>query len=212
MVGAIMKNTMTCGTIKNFSFSGATQFSYLQLPNYTLGNTTISTSENVTRKWLDNDYYVGTLSVNHNNSKATLNFGLLASRYIGDHFGTLIWGEQLNNVSPRHRFYENVGRKNEASAFAKGTYDFNTQWSGYLDLQWRNLSYTVEGEVKGPAAFSVDERYSFFNPKAGWYLHPMPNSSCIFLLPVPIGSPTAPISKMVLPKPEQLNDFELGWR
>ena len=104
---------------QNFSFSGATQFSYLQLPNYTLGNTTISTSENVTRKWLDNDYYVGTLSVNHNNSKATLNFGLLASRYIGDHFGTLIWGEQLNNVSPRHRFYENVGRKTKPAPLQK---------------------------------------------------------------------------------------------
>ncbi len=197
---------------QNLSFSGATQFSYLQLPNYTLGNTTISTSENVTRKWLDNDYYVGTLSVNHNSSKASLNFGLLASRYIGDHFGTLIWGEQLRNVSPRHRFYENVGRKNEASAFAKGTYDFNTQWSGYLDLQWRSLSYTVEGEVKGPAAFSVDERYSFFNPKAGVVFTPNAHQQLYFSFARAHREPNRTDFENGAPKPEQLNDFELGWR
>ena len=197
---------------QNLSFSGATQFSYLQLPNYTLGNTTISTSENVTRKWLDNDYYVGTLSVNHNSSKATLNFGLLASRYIGDHFGTLIWGEQLRNVSPRHRFYKNVGRKNEASAFAKGTYDFNTQWSGYLDLQWRSLSYTVEGEVKGPAAFSVDERYSFFNPKAGVVFTPNAQQQLYFSFARAHREPNRTDFENGAPKPEQLNDFELGWR
>ncbi|MGB0779135.1 MAG: TonB-dependent receptor, partial [Flavobacteriaceae bacterium] len=197
---------------QNLSFSGATQFSYLQLPNYTLGNTTISTSENVTRKWLDNDYYVGTLSVNHNTSKATLNFGLLASRYIGDHFGTLIWGELLRNVSPRHRFYENVGRKNEASAFAKGTYDFNTQWSGYLDLQWRSLSYTVEGEVKGPAAFNVDERYSFFNPKAGVVFTPNAQQQLYFSFARAHREPNRTDFENGAPKPEQLNDFELGWR
>ena len=197
---------------QNLSFSGATEFSYLQLPNYTFGNTTISTSENVTRKWLDNDYYVGTLSVNHNSSKATLNFGLLASRYIGDHFGTLIWGEQLRNVSPRHRFYENVGRKNEASAFAKGTCDFNTQWSGYLDLQWRSLSYTVEGEVKGPAAFSVDERYSFFNPKAGVVFTPNAQQQLYFSFARAHREPNRTDFENGAPKPEQLNDFELGWR
>ena len=150
--------------------------------------------------------------MNHNNSKATLNFGLLASRYIGDHFGTLIWGEQINNVSPRHRFYENVGRKNEASAFAKGTYDFNTQWSGYLDLQWRTLSYTVEGEVKGPAAFSVDERYSFFNPKAGVVFTPNAQQQLYFSFARAHREPNRTDFENGAPKPEQLNDFELGWR
>ena len=81
-----------------------------------------------------------------------------------------------------------------------------------MDLQWRSLSYTVEGEVKGPAAFSVDERYSFFNPKAGVVFTPNAQQQLYFSFARAHREPNRTDFENGAPKPEQLNDFELGWR
>ena len=47
------------GYYEEYNDSGSeTSYSYLQLIPFIIGNETISSTENVTRKWLDNDYYV----------------------------------------------------------------------------------------------------------------------------------------------------------
>ena len=104
---------------ENFSFSGMTSFSNLGLDNLVFGNDIISSSDNVTRKWLDNDYYVLTFALNYKNENSEFNLGSLASRYVGHHFGNLIWGQSLGEALPNHRFYENQGIKTEGSLFAK---------------------------------------------------------------------------------------------
>ena len=64
---------------QNISFSGATSFDYLQLKPFTIGDTTISDSENISQKRLDNDYYVITLGLNYNTEDTSFNFGGLYS-------------------------------------------------------------------------------------------------------------------------------------
>ena len=197
---------------ENVAYGGVTALSYLQIPAHTIGGRSIESSENVTRKWLDNDYYVATLNFNRVTANSRFNIGLLASTYDGDHFGTLIWAAFPGGVLPKHRFYTNKGKKSEFSAFAKGTYDFSSQWSGYLDVQWRGIRYTVSGNIAGPAPFEVDESYGFFNPKAGILFSPDAKNQLYLSYARAQREPNRTDFENGNPKPEKLNDFELGWR
>ena len=197
---------------QNISFSGATSFDYLQLKPFTIGDTTISDSENISQKWLDNDYYVITLGLNYNTEATSLNFGGLYSYYVGDHFGDLIWGQNLGEVLPNHRFYENQGIKKEGSFFAKATQTLSEGFTGFIDLQLRSIGYQVSGQIAGPASFSVDDNFVFFNPKAGLTYEVASGQKLYFSYAKAQREPNRTDYENGNPKPEKLDDFELGWR
>ena len=197
---------------QNISFSGATSFDYLQLKPFTIGDTTISDSENISQKWLDNDYYVITLGLNYNTEDTSLNFGGLYSYYVGDHFGDLIWGQSLGEVLPNHRFYENQGIKKEGSFFAKATQTLSEGFTGFIDLQLRSIGYQVSGQIAGPASFSVDDNFVFFNPKAGLTYDVASGQKLYFSYAKAQREPNRTDYENGNPKPEKLDDFELGWR
>ncbi len=197
---------------QNISFSGATSFDYLQLKPFTIGDTTISDSENISQKWLDNDYYVITLGLNYNTEATSLNFGGLYSYYVGDHFGDLIWGQSLGEVLPNHRFYENQGIKKEGSLFAKATQTLSEGFTGFIDLQLRSIGYQVSGQIAGPAFFSVDDNFVFFNPKAGLTYEVASGQKLYFSYAKAQREPNRTDYENGNPKPEKLDDFEMGWR
>ena len=197
---------------QNISFSGATSFDYLQLKPFTIGDTTISDSENISQKRLDNDYYVITLGLNYNTEDTSLNFGGLYSYYVGDHFGDLIWGQSLGEVLPNHRFYENQGIKKEGSFFAKATQTLSEGFTGFIDLQLRSIGYQVSGQIVGPASFSVDDNFVFFNPKAGLTYEVASGQKLYFSYAKAQREPNRTDYENGNPKPEKLDDFELGWR
>ena len=70
-----------------------TSFSNLGLDGISFENQVISGADNVTRKWLDNDYYVLTGNLQYNSKIVKMAFGFLASNYDGDHFGKLRWSD-----------------------------------------------------------------------------------------------------------------------
>lgn len=197
---------------QNISFVGNTSFNYLQLDPYNIGETSIESSENISQKWLDNDYYVLTLGLNYETSDLTMNFGGLYSRYIGDHFGNLLWGQTIGDTQPNHRFYESQGIKTEGSFFAKATQKLTSKLTGFLDLQFRGIDYNVDGTVSGPQDFSVDDQFAFFNPKAGLTFMLSQKQNLYFSYAKAQREPNRTDYENGSPKPEKLNDFELGWR
>ena len=197
---------------QNINFSSENNFSYLGLVPYTVGDTTIDTTENIIKKWLDNDYYVATFSLNSQKGSTALNFGGMFSSYIGDHYGELIFAENAAGGLPRDRFYENQGKKTEVSLYAKVNHQFDDRFSGYLDLQYRSISYTAKGTVKGPAPINIDQDYNFFNPKAGMVYTFNPNNKLYLSFARAHREPIRDDFEQGNPKPEELNDFELGWR
>lgn len=63
------------------------------------------------------------------------------------------------------RIYDNTGRKGEASAFAKASYDVG-RWSLFGDLQVRRATFRYEPDANaGITAREID--WSFMNPKIG---------------------------------------------
>ena len=197
---------------QNISFGGDTSFDYLKLNPFQVGETTVTDSENITQKWLDNDYYVLTLGLNYQKEATMFNFGGLVSRYDGDHFGNLVWGQTLGAVLPNHRFYENKGIKTEGSLFAKATQVITGSLSGFIDLQLRSIDYTVSGVVAGPAPFSVEDDFLFFNPKAGLTYELSPGQRLYFSYAKAQREPNRTDYENGNPKPEKLDDFEFGWR
>ena len=201
------------GYYEEFNDSGSqTSFSYLGLIPLDTGNQIISETKNVTRKWLDNDYYVMTLSANYFKNKTRLDFGMLFSKYIGDHFGTLIWGQNLGEVLPRNRFYENQGDKKEINFFVKIQQPINERINSFIDFQYRNVNYDVYGQIAGPMLFNVQSNYKFFNPKAGLTYKISDDQQFYFSYSKAQREPSRSDFENGNPKPEILNDFELGWR
>jgi len=197
---------------QNVSFSGNTNFSYLQLNPTKQGELTIDATENITQKWLDNDYYVVTLGLQRQGNKAKWNLGALYSLYDGDHFGSLIWGQQLGEALPSHRFYESNGLKKEASSFAKLNYELTDLIKAYVDLQLRHVSYKTNGTLNGPRNFAVDEVFTFFNPKLGMTYRVAENKRWYTSYAKAQREPNRTDYENGNPKPETLHDIELGWR
>ena len=197
---------------QNVSYGSETAYDYLQLSPLTVGGTTVNTTENITRKWLDNEYYVATLGAQYDKGATKLYFGGMYSRYVGDHFGALIWGQQVGDVLPNHRFYENEGIKTETNFYIKGTQSLSDDLTVYLDLQLRSVDYSVAGNVKGPETFSVDDQFTFFNPKAGLTYRIAEEQQLYFSYAKAQREPNRTDYENGSPRPEVLNDFELGWR
>lgn len=197
---------------QNINFSQENNFSYLGLAPYTIGNNTVDTTENIIRKWLDNDYYVATFSLNTQKGNTALNFGAMFSDYIGDHFGELVFASNASGGMPRDRFYENQGKKKEGNVYAKINHQFDDQFSSYFDLQYRAISYTADGNLKGPELIAVDEKYSFFNPKAGVVFNLNKKNKFYLSYARANREPSRGDFEEGNPQHEELNDFELGWR
>ena len=201
------------GYYEEYNDSGSdTSYSYLQLIPFIIGNETISSTENVTRKWLDNDYYVLTATANYINNKTQLDLGILLSKYIGDHFGTILWAQTSGDILPRKRFYENQGNKKEINLYAKLEQVLSNQINGFIDLQYRKVNYDINGILAGPRLFNVESKYNFFNPKVGLTYQMFNNQQIYLSYSKAQREPTRSDFENGNPKPEKLNNFELGWR
>lgn len=192
---------------QNVSLSGKTSAAYLMLPDESA-----TEIENVTQKWLDNDFYVANLMTRFQKRKQTLHLGLSFSSYVGDHFGTLIWAQNAGRALPDHRFYENQGKKTDANVFAKFTHAIGTRWKLFADMQYRWVDYAVSGMQAGQIPINVDRYYGFFNPKGGLTYSINTNQQAYFSVARANKEPNRTDFENGNPSAEELIDFELGWR
>ena len=177
-----------------------------------IGSETITTSDIIRRRWLDNDFYVASATANYKDNKIDFVGGAYGSIYDGDHFGEVIWARFASDSETGDNYYFGTGKKKEFSAFAKANYRFNSKWSGYLDLQQRFISYTTDGINSDVAEFIVDEDYSFFNPKAGLSYKIDSENQLYASFARANREPNRTDFENGAPRPERLDDWELGWR
>jgi iron complex outermembrane receptor protein len=178
-----------------------------------VGGETVNTTDLVRRRWLDNDYYVFNASANYKNNEIDLIFGTSISHYDGDHYGEVIWARFASQSDLRDRYYEGNGMKNDLSAFSKATYKLNNRVQLYGDLQVRNVNYSTTGINSNLTEFLVDENFTFFNPKAGVTFEYNDNNDLYLSYARANREPNRDdFESDPNVRPEQLNDFELGWR
>ena len=174
---------------------------------------TQNTTDLVRRRWLDNNFYVFNANANYKNNKLDMIFGGSYSHYDGDHFGEVIWAEFASQTEIRDRYYNGNSVKNDLSIFAKANYRLNEKISLYGDLQVRNVTYKTTGTSSDVIPFVIDESFSFFNPKAGITYSLNQNNNFYFSYARANREPNrTDFESNADIKPEQLNDFEIGWR
>ena len=182
------------------------------LSDVTIGDETITTSDIIRRRWLDNDFYVLNATVNYKDSAWDITSGVFGSYYTGDHFGEVIWTRFASDSETGDNYYFGTGDKSEFSTFAKATFKINKHWSAYGDLQGRFVDYTTDGINSDVTEFIIDESYAFFNPKAGISYQLNDQNQFYGSYARANREPNRTDFENGNPRPERLNDFELGWR
>jgi iron complex outermembrane recepter protein len=142
------------------------RFSRYGLGDVVIGDSVISRSDMVRRRWLDNDFYGFTFSLHHDADRLNTVFGGGWNRYDGSHFGEIIWS-QVTAVPKDHRYYFSAADKRDLNLYLKNNYAVSSSLNVFLDLQFRRIAYTTAGNDNRQNVFDADVDYIFFNPKLG---------------------------------------------
>lgn len=162
----------------------------------------------IRQKWLDNDFYGTTFSANYKKDKLDFIVGGGLNKYDGLHFGKVIWARSIPQSELGNHYYDDAGTKTDVNVFAKANYQITKKLSLFGDLQIRNVGYKANGSDTG----LVNDNFNFFNPKAGLTYSLNGKNNLYFSYARANREPNRTDYESGNPKPEKLNDFELGWR
>jgi len=143
------------------------------LSNIILTNDTITSTDLIRRKWLNNDFGGVTFSVKHVKENLNLIFGGAANKYSGQHYGNIIWAEYASNGDYNHEYYRNIAAKYDKNIYLKSNYKASNNTSVFMDLQLRTLNYEFNGNDINGELDRQEVNLEFFNPKFGlsYYLN-----------------------------------------
>ncbi|WP_228236350.1 TonB-dependent receptor [Allomuricauda sp. M10] len=168
----------------------------------------LESTDLIRRRWLDNDFYGTVFSATYDKNNLKLILGGGYNEYKGDHFGEIIWARYASNSEIRDRYYDDNSTKTDFNGYAKANYQLTNKWSVFGDVQYRRVGYEANGDDTG----LVDDTFNFFNPKAGVTFDLNPNNNFYFSYARANREPNRNDYESGSPRPEKLNDFELGWR
>lgn len=191
-------------------------FSDYGLSDVVIGSDTLTETNLIRRRWLDNDFYGTVFSFNYTaNEKLMFLLGGGWNRYSGKHFGEIIWAQFSSNGDIREKYYDNDATKTDWNAYTKVNYWLGKKINLIADMQIRSIQYEFLGFDNNLNNVTQTDELFFFNPKLGltYYL----NSSNMFYGSVAVANKepnrddytqSTPNSR---PTPEKLTDFEFGY-
>lgn len=197
-------------------------------------DTTVTKSNLVRRKEMDNHFGGGVFSLDYDGGRLKASLGGAANIYDGDHFGRVMWVQNYAgdpSFEPGHEYYRNNGTKKDANIYLRANWEAARGLFLYGDVQYRRINYVIGGEndnwdwtwnnYEGAMQkLDVDDSFNFFNPKAGvfyriddrWYVYGS--------VAVAHREPTRnnytdakkdlETGKYAQPKAERLTDYEAG--
>ena len=191
------------------------KFADFGLDTLFIGTDTISKTNLIHQKWMDNDFYGITYSLNYKLKKVTATLGGAYSQYDGDHYGKVIWTELAYNADNYHHWYDNNSHKKDFNSYVKINYQINSKLNLYGDLQYRYVHFKIDGLDDDGKNLAQKHSYNFINPKAGINYDINQQNNAYISFGVAHREPNRDNFKDAdpgkLPKPEILNDYELGY-
>jgi len=186
------------------------------LQDVAIGGSTISSTDLIRRRWLDNDFYGVTYDINYSGTKVQAILGGAYNKYEGLHYGEVIWAQYASNGDIRHRYYQSESDKSDFNTYAKVNYQLTDDLNLFGDAQIRNVTYSGLGTDNDLRAISFDNSYTFFNPKLGLTYNLSTSSSLYGSFAIgnkePNRSDIIDAAPGTEPKHETLNNLELGFR
>lgn len=164
------------------------------------------TSDLVRKRWLDNDFFGTIFSLNYKTAKTDLLFGGAANRYLGNHFGEVVWTQ--NYVPNANRYYDDFGNKDDINFYTKASYNITNKLNLFTDLQYRMVFY----EATSVKFSDVNDTFRFFNPKAGLSYQLNDKNAFYGYFGIANKEPRRDDYENGSVKPERLYDYELGWK
>lgn len=184
---------------------------------FIMNSDTVTSSDLVRQKWLDNDFYGFIFSSNYSFKNFEASVGGGWNYYNGDHFGKILWVERNNLVPKNYEWYFNTGRKSDWNIYAKLNYLMNNRLNGFIDLQYRKIVYKMSGPDDDLTDLTQKHKFGFFNPKLGLHYTIYPGMAAFVSFAIGQREPTrsdfkeATGDEQATPKPEKLYDFEAGF-
>ena len=193
------------------------KYSNYNLPNTIIGGDTLSRTDLIRRRWLDNYFYGTTFSFDYNSfKKLTASFGGGWNRYDGEHYGQIILARNAGSIENEHQYYYNKAVKKDFNVYGKLYYQFTEKLNAFADIQFRQVSHVINGTDNDLVLHAVDQSYSFVNPKAGLTYQIAPQSSVYASYSMGNREPNRDdftnATALLFPKNEMLNNIEAGFR
>ena len=191
---------------------------------------TIKKCDFVRRKGLSQDTYGALANLFYRQGRWDAVAGLSVQQFKGDHFGYLRYMSNAELAEAylkggQYKYYDSDATKNDGNAFVKASFSISRNWSIFADLQFRHVDYSSGGyndkyidNDDGTASkhyLDIDEKYDFFNPKAGVNFSAGPHrayASVAVSNREPERNNFTDNGKYPAPKAERLYDFEGGYQ
>ncbi|MCC8145287.1 MAG: TonB-dependent receptor [Bacteroidales bacterium] len=191
-----------------------------------LEDTTLTQSDLVRQKHLDNHFGGMIFSLDYKKDKWEVTLGGGGNYYDGKHFGYVTWIKNYINDEdfyPEHEFYRSTGKKFDMNIYLKGNYQLTDPLSLFVDVQYRHIDYKIKGkndkwdwQIQEMQNLNIHENFNFFNPKAGLFYQLNPSNTLYGSFAVAQREPNrnnyTEATKDEFPKPERLMDYELGYK
>ena len=184
-------------------------FSKIGLDNQVIGDSTVSSTDLVRQLWLDNYYYGSIFSLQYQRKGTQWITGGGWTKYDGKHYGKVIWAQ--TGIPKDYSWYHLNARKADFNIYSKLQQRLTGHLDGFLDLQYRNVHYVLNGFRDNPD-LRINEKYNFLNPKAG-LTYSNGNWTGFVSYALAGKEPNRDDFEAGMeqqPKPERLHDFELG--
>ena len=214
------------------------------LPTLTVDNKKVKRSDFVRKKGLSQDTYGLVWNMNYKNRDWDIVGGLSVQNFSGNHFGyltyasnpfvrqQLIWlshpeinGGNANDLDVNYKYYDSDARKFDGNAYLKAAYKLTPQWEVFADVQFRYVNYKTDGYndkfidnddgTYSKHYLDIDEKYNFFNPKAGFAWHKGGHrvyGSIAASHREPERNNFTDNGHYPAPKAERVTDYELGYQ
>ena len=176
----------------------------------------VTTTDLIRRRWLDNHYYGTTWSLRKRERKTDIILGGAWNKYANArHYGEIIWAEFASNSKPDDKYYHNTGSKTDFNTFLKTSWSPVNSLTLYGDLQYRYISYHADGIESHLDQVKINETFHFFNPKIGLSYNIKAGTlyaSYAVAHREPIRDDYIDATPGEKPEPESLGDLEIGLR
>ncbi len=202
--------------------TGRTLAEYGLKPFVNADGVTVKKSDLIRLKYNDCDFGGATFSANYLSGRVNSTVGGGLNWFRGGHFGEVKWVRNyIGPIDPLQRYYDNTGRKFDANIYARADIAISSSFSGYADLQLRQIHYTIRGAsdnydyaTSAMAELDILRNYTFFNPKAGvTYTHGAQRAflSLSVAHKEPVRDNFTDGDPRHMPSAERLIDYEAGY-
>jgi iron complex outermembrane receptor protein len=181
-----------------------------------VGSALVSQTDLIRDLWLNNNFYGATYNFQYKpKNNLTYTLGGAVNEYDGAHYDNI--QSTITNIGlpAGYEYDRNNSVKTDFNIFARSEYHLG-KFLFYVDMQYRHIFYSFLGFDQKRNNVQEQASLNFFNPKGGITYLLNDNSNIYASVAVGNHEPnrsdyinSTPLDR---PKPENLTDFELGYR